>query len=149
MIERILLAVDDTSDSVAAARMAIELTAALHARLRVVHVDRDHALDKLVEAAGGRPHVDARLVEAGAAVLARVVSLAAAAGVEVEVEVLHGDVAPSILQDARTWPADLVVLGKSARSASGEPYIGTRSRHILEFADQAVLIVSRHTGSSR
>ena len=141
MIERVLVAVDDTRDSLAAARVAIELAVGLHAELRAVHVAGDHGLPGAVQAVSDRPGVDARLVQAGAAVLARVTALAAASGVEVRVEVLTGEVAPAILGYARSWPADLVVLGKSARSASGEPYIGERSRHVLEFADQPVLIV--------
>jgi len=38
-----MLAVDDTPDSVAATRVAVELAAALRAVLRVVHVSADHA----------------------------------------------------------------------------------------------------------
>lgn len=144
MIERILLAVNDTAGSVAAARVAIGLAAALHARLWAVHVGTDHAVGKLVEAASGSPSVDARREQAGAAVLARVAALATASGVVAEVEVLSGDVAPAILDEARSWRADLVVLGKSAGSTSGEPYIGTCSRHVLEFADQPVLVVASH-----
>lgn len=149
MIERILVAVDDTPDSLAAARVAIELAAALHAQLRAVHVAVDHGLPRAVQAVSDRPDVDARLVQAGAAVLARVTALAAASGLELGVEVLTGEVAPAILADARSWPADLVVLGKSVRSASGEPYIGERSRHVLEFAGQPVLIVPPHVAASR
>ncbi len=141
MIQRILVAVDDTPDSLAAARVAIELATALHAELRAVHVDVDHGLHKAVLAASGVPGVDARLAEAGAAMLARVTALAATHDIEVEVEVLSGEIAPAILANARAWPADLVVLGKSSRSASGEPYIGARSRHVLEFAEQPVLVV--------
>ncbi|MBN9946213.1 universal stress protein, partial [Listeria monocytogenes] len=50
---------------------------------------------------------------------------------------------------AREWQADLVVLGKSSRSASGEPYIGARSRHVLEFADQPVVIVPPPEAAAR
>lgn len=142
MIERILLAVDDSPDSFAAARIAIELAAALHADLRAVHVGADHAFDKIVEAASGRPHVHARRREAGAAALARVAALAAASGVKAQIVMLTGDIAAAILDDARDWAANLIVMGRSARSASGEPGIGSRSRYVLEFADQPVLIVS-------
>ena len=45
MISRILLAVDNTPDSVAAARVAVELAAALRATLRIVHVSTNHNLD--------------------------------------------------------------------------------------------------------
>ncbi|HET8616551.1 MAG TPA: universal stress protein [Actinomycetales bacterium] len=141
MISRIMLAVDDTPDSVAAARVAVDLAAALHAALRVVHVGTDHALDAAVTRAGGRGAVGARRAEADAAVLARAVALAADAGVTAETDLLAGDIGPAVLDAASGWPADLVVLGRSARSATGEPYIGSRARHILEFAEQPVLVV--------
>lgn len=141
MIARIMLAVDDTPDSVAAARVAVELAAALHAQLRVVHVRTNHDLDAAVTQAGGRGAVAARRAESDVAILARAASLAAEAGVAAESELLAGDTAPAVLDAAHVWPADLVVLGKSSRSATGEPYIGSRARHILEFAEQPVLIV--------
>jgi nucleotide-binding universal stress UspA family protein len=141
MIERVLLAVDDAPDSLAAARLAIELAAAWHVQLRAVHVSADHILDTALERASGQPAAHVRRTLAAATVLARVSALAQAAGVVVETELLSGDVGPAILDAAREWPADLVIVGKSARSASGAPYVGTQTRHVLEFADQPVLVV--------
>jgi len=141
MIERILLAVDDTRDSLTAARLAVVLAGQLHARLRVVHVSADHVLDAALAAATGRPEARQGRHDAATAILRRVASLATAADVAVETELLTGDVAPAVLSAARTWAADLVIVGKSARSLSGEPYVGAQTRHILEFADQPVLVV--------
>jgi nucleotide-binding universal stress UspA family protein len=141
VIERILLAVDDSPDSLAAARVAIELAGTLSARLRIVHVSADHLLDAAVEAVSGRPAVGARRAQAAAAVLTRVAGLAEAAGVPAESSLLAGDAGPTVLDAARDWRADLIIVGKSARSATGEPYVGTQTRHILEFADQPVLVV--------
>lgn len=141
MIERILLAVDDTPDSLAAARFAIELARGLDARLRVVHVSADHLLDAVVEAVSGHPSVDVRRAQSAAAILTRVARLAEAAGVTAETDLLGGDAGPTVLRAAREWTADLVVVGKSARSVTGEPYVGTQTRHVLEFADQPVLVV--------
>lgn len=141
MIERILLAVDDSPDSLAAARLAIELAGTLNARLRIIHVSADHLLDAAVEAASGRPAVGVRRAQSAAAILTRVAGLAEAAGVAAETNLLAGDAGPTILDAVREWQADLVVVGKSARSATGEPYVGTQTRHILEFADQPVLVV--------
>lgn len=142
MIERILLAVDDTADSLAAARAAVELARPLNAVLRIVHVSADHLLDAAVEAASGQPAVGTRRAQAAAAILNRVTRLAEAAGVAAEPELLAGDVGPTVLHAAREWQADLVVVGRSARSATGEPYVGTQTRHILEFADRPVLVVT-------
>ncbi|HZC51532.1 MAG TPA: universal stress protein [Mycobacterium sp.] len=141
MIERILVAVDDTPDSLAAARLAIELTNALHAQLRVVHVSPDHVLDAALEAASRTPSVAVRRARAASAVLTWVTNQAAAAGIGADTQLLGGDAGPAVLDAAHQWHADLVIVGKSARAARGEPYVGTQSRHILEFSDQPVLVV--------
>jgi nucleotide-binding universal stress UspA family protein len=140
MIERILLAADDSPDSLAATRLAVQLAGELSAQLRAVHALADHDVDLALTTATGLPAVSRR----GAAVttlLARVASLARAAGVAVDTAVLPGGVATGILDAARTWPADLVIIGRSSRSATGEPYVGSLTRHVLEFADQPVLVV--------
>jgi nucleotide-binding universal stress UspA family protein len=141
VITRILVAVHDAPDSLAAARLAVTLAQALRARLRVVHVVADSGLGRQVEAASGRPDADARAERARASLLARVSAMADKAGVAVETDVLDGDVAPTLLHDAYSWGADLVVVGKSASSATGDPYVGSQTRHVLEFADQPVLVV--------
>lgn len=147
MIERILLAVDDTPDSLAAARTAITVAGATHARLRVVHASADHLLDAAIQAASGTPAAGPRRASASVAILARVARLADAAGVEAETELLTGDPASTVLDLARSWPADLVVVGKSGRSAHGEPYVGSQTRHILEFCEQPVLVVPPGTAA--
>ena len=141
MIQRVLLAVDDSPDSLAAARFAVELAGALHASLRVVHVSADHLLDEALEAASRRPAAGTRRAQAAVSILTRVAAMADKAGVAAETDLLAGDVGPAVLDAARQWPADLVIVGKSARAASGEPYVGTQTRHVLEFADQPVLVV--------
>ncbi len=141
MIGRILLAVDESPDALAAARVAIELAGAVNARLRIVHVSADHLLDEALAAASNRPAAGERRVWSAVAMLTRVTALAEQSGLAPETSLLSGDVAPSILDDAETWHADLVVVGKSARAVTGQPYVGTQTRHILEFADQPVLVV--------
>ncbi len=49
MIERILLAVDDSPDAWAAARLGVPLAAGLGAELRVMHVVADHQIDALLQ----------------------------------------------------------------------------------------------------
>ena len=142
MIERVLLAVDDSPDSLAATKIAVEVVAALGARLRAVHVSADHLLDAALEAASGQPAAGTRRARSAVAVLERASALADTAGIAAETDLLAGDVGPAILDAARDWAADLIVVGKSARSASGEPYVGSQTRHVLEFADQPVLVVT-------
>lgn len=139
MITHILLAVDDSPDSLAATRLAVELALGLGARLRAVHVRADHQFEAAIEAATGSP-VGGRRDEAEASLLARVAALAQGRGVVVETVLLAGRVEVALLQAARDWGADLVVIGKSGRAAVGEPYVGSLTRHVLEFAEQPVLV---------
>jgi nucleotide-binding universal stress UspA family protein len=141
VITRILLAVDDSPDSLAATRLAVALAGRLHARLRAVHALADHEVDVALESATGRP-VGSRRGRAVASLLARVSSLAETEGVTVDTRLLRGAAGAVILDAARDWGADLVVIGKSARLATGEPYVGALTRHVLEFADEPVLVVS-------
>lgn len=141
MIERILLAIDDSPDSLAAARTAIGLAAALAAPLLVVHVRRNHTLDAAVAAAAARPEATVRRERSEEAILARMAALAREAGVQVETRLLDGHVGAQVLEVARAWEADVVVLGRSARAHGHEPYVGPHTRHVLEFAEQAVLVV--------
>jgi nucleotide-binding universal stress UspA family protein len=141
MIERVLLAVDDTPGSLAATRVAVAVARDLHARLRAVHVSTDHLFESALAAATGHPEVRTGRDISAAAVLGRVTTLATAAGVDAETDLLAGDIARAVLDTAHSWAADLVIVGKSARSVSGEPYVGTQTRHILEFAEQPVLVV--------
>ena len=141
MMDRILVAVDDSPASFAAARVAAALAAALGARLRVVHVAVDHELGEAVARVSDQPHVHTRILEGRQALLSRVSSLTTSAGVVPEAALLTGSIAPAVLGDAHAWGADLVVVGKSARAVVGDPYIGSQTRQLLEFAERPVLVV--------
>lgn len=140
MIHRILVAVDDSPDALAATRLSVGLARDLHASLRAVHVRADHGLEAAISTASGTP-LGVRRGQAEGALLARVTSMAAADGVVVGTVLLTGRVGAALLGAAREWDADLVVIGKSGRQAVGDPYVGSLTRHVLEFADQPVVVV--------
>jgi nucleotide-binding universal stress UspA family protein len=141
MIGRILVAVDDSPGGLAAARTAIMLAASLAAQLRAVHVLVDGDLDRAL-AAVHSGDVRARRSFGATAVLDHVARRAAQAGVKTETVSLGGEPARCLLDEARTWVADLIVMGRSDLPAgTGQPYIGGEVRQVLEFADQPVLVV--------
>jgi nucleotide-binding universal stress UspA family protein len=142
MINQILLAVDDSADSFAAASIAIELAKVLGGHLRAVHVTADHILDRALEAASSQPGAALRRADSATTVLTRVAALAATAGVPVETSLLSGDIGQTVLDTARECRADLIVVGRSSHRISGESYVGPQTRHILEFAEQPVLVVA-------
>jgi hypothetical protein len=42
---------------------------------------------------------------------------------------------------ARVWGADLIVLGRSNLPGPGQPYVGSHTRQVLEFAERPVPVV--------
>jgi nucleotide-binding universal stress UspA family protein len=140
-MRRVLVAVTDSPAALAAARVAVELAAQLHGELRALHVDGDGALDAVVGGASRRPQLARRRGDAATAVLQRVTEMAERTGLPVRTERTEGDVATSILRCAAEWPADVIVLGRTARLGVGAPYIGHTAQRVLEFAEQPVLVV--------
>lgn len=122
MIERILVAVDDTGPAIAAARFAIGLADDLGATLDVVTV---------VGSAPGPPPI-----------LDHVRAMADRAGVPVTVRAIR-DAQPyeSILAAALAAGDDLIVMGRTNRRGSGRPYVGSQTEHVLEFAEVPVVTV--------
>ncbi|GAA2168861.1 universal stress protein [Pedococcus bigeumensis] len=141
MITQVLVAVDDSPASLAAAKLAVYLSAGLGARLRVVHVAVDHELAEALAAATPRSHVHGRVARGREALLTRMSALATTAGVEVAALLLEGDVVPAVLHEARVCGADLVVIGRSARGARGDPYVGSQARALIELSDVPVVVV--------
>jgi nucleotide-binding universal stress UspA family protein len=140
MIERILLAVDDSPASFRAARLAIAIARAQQARLRVVSVVGDGEVDEAIRTAAEPTFLERRQA-AAAGVLDRVSRLADRDGVDVETYKLQGRVAEHVLGQADRWHADMIVMGRSSTHRTGDPYVGSQTRHVLEFSDQPVLVV--------
>lgn len=141
MITRILLAVDDSPAALAAARLTLDLATRLPARIRMVSVVADHTLSAALAGRSAYPDLSARREAASTSVLDHIAELARQAGLEIETRQLGGEPARHILTEARGWPADLIVIGKSGGRRLGEPYVGSQTAHVLEFADRPVLVV--------
>ncbi|HEY9084931.1 MAG TPA: universal stress protein [Candidatus Tyrphobacter sp.] len=69
---------------------------------------------------------------------------AAAAGVspeKIERSVRTGEAFNAILEEARTWQAQLIVMAVSRRVGLRSPYVGSQTEHVLEFSECPVLVV--------
>jgi nucleotide-binding universal stress UspA family protein len=142
VIERILVATDDSPAGLEALQRAIELAARFAATLRVVHVHADSDVTTALLASGA-PRMAERRSKAVQSLFLQASRLAARAGVEVQTLELRGEPAHRILEQARSWPADLVVIGRGEARGAGRPWVGRETRMVLEFADQPVLVVPR------
>lgn len=145
MITRILVAVDDSPAGLAAARLAMGLAVVCGADARAVTVLMDGLIDQTLSGIGGGVEsVDALRARRGGgqtALLRHVVDLGRGQGIVPETVALLGEPAPCILDEARAYQPDLVVIGRSSRREAGQPYVGSEVRHVLEFAEVPVLVV--------
>jgi nucleotide-binding universal stress UspA family protein len=135
-VARILVCVDGSRASLEAARGCIDLAARWHSRMRAVYVVEREDID-----GGGEAVRVERLRRSGESFLARIVALGEERGLEVERAVLEGVPFEVILDDARRWKADLIVMGRMGRAGPGRALLGSEAERVLEFTDRPVLIV--------
>lgn len=139
-MDRILVAVDDSAAGLASARLAVRLATQLGASLRLVHVVGDSGVASALKRSG-EPALSERRDAAAEGLIRHVEGLARAAGLEAEAIELYGDPAQLILEQARRWPAELIVIGRGAERGLGGPYVGRETRIVLELAEQPVLVM--------
>ncbi len=125
MMNRILVAVDDSRPSLTAAALAIELAQTRPTELNFVTATE--------------PGTDA------GSLLSHVAALAAAAGITASVTTADGGQPfEALLTTAHKWGADVIVMGRSDIRRPGAPYVGSQTEHLLEFTDIPVLVVPEH-----
>ena len=133
---RLLVCVDGSRASLEAARVAIDLAKRWSSQLRVVYVVETAEID-------GSPDTDliARLRESGRAILSRIAGMGDEQGVTVMQALLEGVPFDTILDDARAWKADVIIMGRTGRTGPGRALLGSEAERVLEFTDRPVLIV--------
>jgi nucleotide-binding universal stress UspA family protein len=141
VITKLLVAVDDSPAGIRAARVGSELAARLGAELRLMTVFQDGVVAAALARVSAEPAVSERRLGSVASVLAHAVRLAAQAGVTAQTCQREGEPGPEVLAEARSWSADLLVLGRAAQRRPGESYVGDVAAHVLELAEVPVLLV--------
>lgn len=144
MYQQILVAVDGSAPSSHALAEAVRLAAALHARVRLIHVIDIRSLYW-----GGAGVADAEAIEQswsdeGRRILADGESAARAAGIEVDTvlrETEGGRIADAIVAEAGAWPADLIVAGTHGRHGIGHLLVGSVADGIARSAPVPLLLV--------
>jgi len=148
MIERILVAVDDSPESLGAARVAAGMAAGWGARVRILTVVEDSVVGEALEAVGG-PGTAGRRSAGAERLVEHVAAEMRARGVaddRIETVVTTGSPFRSIVEVSRSWPADLVVMAVSDRRGLRSPYVGSETERVLEFSECPVLVVPAQAG---
>lgn len=145
MYQRILVPVDGSLTSDRGLDEAIALAQLTGARLKLVHVvDELSYMTGLEGFAGYTADLVSRLHEGGEAILAAGRERAQAAGLQAEVAMLDtmaGPVCDLVVGEARTWPADLIVLGTHGRRGVKRLLLGSDAERIVRSAPVPVLLV--------
>jgi nucleotide-binding universal stress UspA family protein len=141
MYKRILVPVDGSPTSIRGLDEAIGLAKLGGGSVRLVHV-----LDRVVFPAGETYTVDVfgLLREAGERVLQKMKAHAAAAGIDASTflsEVLPGRVCDVVVEQAKEFGADLIVLGTHGRRGVSRLLVGSDAEQIVRVAPVPVLLV--------
>ena len=144
MYQRILVPIDGSTTSERALQEAIKLAAG-NAQLRLIYViEEGYPLD-----AEGYAFIDyAALQEAfrktGERALAQAAETARRAGMTAETAVLDepGEHTATVIDnDAKSWKADLIVIGTHGRSGVGRLLMGSVAEHVVRGASVPVLLI--------
>lgn len=144
MYRNILVPIDGSATATQGLREAVELAGQLGSRVRLLHVLNQAPLT----APGFMPAVAVDLVaelrRAGESIIERGRQEVAAAQVEVEgrlVEVIGERVGESVIEDAKSWPADLIVCGTHGRRGVRRLLLGSDAEYIVRLSPVPVLLV--------
>jgi nucleotide-binding universal stress UspA family protein len=145
MYERILVPVDGSETAKRGLLEAIRLSKALGGSiLRLVHIVDDSALALNPETGIAAAPLVEDFAEGGKEILEEARLLAVAEGINAET-VLHenftGRVADLIVDEARKWRAELIVMGTHASGGIRHAVMGSDAETVLHGAEVPVLLV--------
>lgn len=145
MYQRILVTVDGSDTSDRALQEAINLAKDQQAMLRIVH-----AIDEVNINAGAEfvnpEEIENAWIKSGLEILDKAQSQAHAAGIRAETRLLEIDklgvrIADAIIENAKTWPADLVVAGTHGRTGLSHLLMGSVAEGIVRICPVPILLI--------
>jgi nucleotide-binding universal stress UspA family protein len=144
MYERILVPVDGSEPSNRGLQEAIRLAKALGGELRLVHIVDDSALALNPETGIAAAPLVADFAQAGKSILEEARSMAQAEGIDPTValhENFSGRVADLIVEEARKWRAEVIVMGTHGRRGVRHVVLGSDAEAVVQRAEVPVLLV--------
>ncbi|MBV1776326.1 universal stress protein [Burkholderiaceae bacterium DAT-1] len=144
MYQKILMPVDDSETSSRALSEATRFCCEQHGKVRLVHI-----VDMAQFSWSGTEFVDVgdlqqNLRENGKKVLERSLASLKEAGLEVEsalIEIWGGNLSSAIIDDAKAWGADLVIMGSHGWTGLDHLLLGSVAEGVVRHATLPVLII--------
>ena len=163
MFQRILVAVDDSDISKEAFNKALSLAKALGANLRLIHViSPPHSIYEDIpdlaitgnyysvayeETMQQKMKLWKDSEEEGVELLKTLTNEATAAGAIAKFTQIIGEPGSKICELARSWGADLIVMGSHGRTGLSELFLGSVSNYVSHHAPCSILIVHSQSDS--
>lgn len=146
MVERILVATDDSKLSRKAVKAAIELAGATGAQLVALHVVPRYPLSYFEGAVALPPQEVARVekewADKGRAIVNAVADAAEKAGVTARASIATSDsVAEAIIAAARKHKCDMIVMASHGRKGISRVLLGSETQHVLTHSQIPVLVL--------
>lgn len=144
MYKHVLVAVDGSDTSNLALQESIKLAKEQQAALRLVHVVDETPTYMTMDTAFALGDFRKAMREAGQKVLATCAATARQAGVEVDTKfiVLQTQrICDAIIEEAKRWPADLIVIGTHGRHGFNHLLLGSVAEGVIRLAASPVLVI--------
>jgi nucleotide-binding universal stress UspA family protein len=144
MYARILVPIDGSATAARGLQEAIQLAQAIGSRLRLVHVVNELILDPNLSAGFYSDTVIEHLRENGRRILDELAALPRKQGIETDtvlLEAIGGSAATLIIDEAKAWAADLIVMGTHGRRGLRRLAMGSDAEAVVRTAPVPVLLV--------
>lgn len=144
MYKRILVGVDGSSTSLRGLEEALRLAKATGARLMLVHVLNELILDSEIASTAYYQALAESMRSSGSKILEYAAMKARETGISFEQKMIEkiGDYASEgIVETARNWHADLIVLGTHGRRGLKRIVMGSDAELVLRHSPVPVLLV--------
>ncbi|HJV63226.1 MAG TPA: universal stress protein [Albitalea sp.] len=149
MYQKILVPIDGSPTANEGLAEAVKLGKLTGARLRLLHAVDMLSITLTPEASMSlsQPLIDT-LKRAGQDILDKAKASVMAAGLEADtvlVDTLSGRISDLVVEEARKWGAELIVIGTHGRRGVGRLVLGSDAEQVLRLAPVPVLLVrARH-----
>jgi nucleotide-binding universal stress UspA family protein len=146
MYKKILVPVDGSDTSALGLSEAIKLAKNQGSTIRLVHIVDEYVLDYAYSPGLYATNVVETMRATGQTVLDKATAVVKESGVPVEsvlLETIGGPAADLIVGQAKSWPADLIVIGTHGRRGLRRLAMGSDAEQVLRAAPVPVLLVRR------
>lgn len=144
MYQRILVAIDGSRPAALALDEAIKLAGQHGTKLQIAHVVKEGPVVSPNVPSPNLGEVDERLLTDGKALLEAAKSRAAGAGIDAQTVLLEAmgySAGPCIVDQAKKWPADLIVCGTHGRRGVRRLLVGSDAEQIVRHTPVPVLLL--------